>query len=226
MGQKVHPKGLRLGIIKDWEGKWYADKKTFASFLLEDVKIRRFIKEKLFAAGVSNVQIERAANRLKITINTARPGIVIGRGGVEVESLRKKLENITGKQIHINIAEIKSPELEAQLVAEGVAAQIEKRVAFRRAIKQAVSRSMRLGAKGIKVAVSGRLGGAEIARTEWHSEGKVPLHTLRADIDYGFAEANTTYGKIGIKTWIYKGEVLPAKKQEVRSEKLEAGSEK
>jgi len=226
VGQKVHPKGLRLGIIKDWEGKWYADKKTFASFLLEDVKIRRFIKEKLFAAGVSNVQIERAANRLKITINTARPGIVIGRGGVEVESLRKKLENITGKQIHINIAEIKSPELEAQLVAEGVAAQIEKRIAFRRAIKQAVSRSMRLGAKGIKVAVSGRLGGAEIARTEWHSEGKVPLHTLRADIDYGFAEANTTYGKIGIKTWIYKGEVLPAKKQEVRSEKLEAGSEK
>lgn len=224
MGQKVHPKGLRLGIIKDWEGKWYADKKTFATFLLEDVKIRRFIKEKLFAAGVSNIQIERAANRLKITINTARPGIVIGRGGVEVESLRKKLENITGKQVHINITEIKAPELEAQLVAEGVAAQIEKRVAFRRAIKQAVSRSMRLGAKGIKVAVSGRLGGAEIARTEWYSEGKVPLHTLRADIDYGFAEANTTYGKIGIKTWIYKGEVLPAKKQEVRSEKLEAGS--
>jgi small subunit ribosomal protein S3 len=219
VGQKVHPKGLRLGIIKDWEGKWYADKKTFASLLLEDVKIRRFIKEKLFAAGVSNVQIERAANRLKITINTARPGIVIGRGGAEVESLRKKLENITGKQIHINIIEIKAPELEAQLVAEGVAAQIEKRVAFRRAIKQAVSRSIRLGAKGIKIAVSGRLGGAEIARTEWHSEGKVPLHTLRADIDYGFAEANTTYGKIGIKTWIYKGEVLPAKKQEVRSEK-------
>ncbi len=219
MGQKVHPKGLRLGIIKDWEGKWYADKKTFAVFLLEDVKIRRFIKEKLFAAGVSNIQIERAANRLKITINTARPGIVIGRGGAEVESLRKKLENITGKQVHINIAEIKAPELEAQLVAEGVAAQIEKRVAFRRAIKQAVSRSMRLGAKGIKIAVSGRLGGAEIARTEWYSEGKVPLHTLRADIDYGFAEANTTYGKIGIKTWVYKGEVLPAKKQEVRSEK-------
>jgi small subunit ribosomal protein S3 len=219
VGQKVHPKGLRLGIIKDWEGKWYADKKTFAVFLLEDVKIRRFIKEKLFAAGVSNIQIERAANRLKITINTARPGIVIGRGGAEVESLRKKLENITGKQVHINIAEIKAPELEAQLVAEGVAAQIEKRVAFRRAIKQAVSRSMRLGAKGIKIAVSGRLGGAEIARTEWYSEGKVPLHTLRADIDYGFAEANTTYGKIGIKTWVYKGEVLPAKKQEVRSEK-------
>jgi small subunit ribosomal protein S3 len=226
VGQKVHPKGLRLGIIKDWEGKWYADKKTFAVFLLEDVKIRRFIKEKLFAAGVSNIQIERAANRLKITINTARPGIVIGRGGAEVESLRKKLENITGKQVHINIAEIKAPELEAQLVAEGVAAQIEKRVAFRRAIKQAVSRSMRLGAKGIKIAVSGRLGGAEIARTEWYSEGKVPLHTLRADIDYGFAEANTTYGKIGIKTWVYKGEVLPAKKQEVRSEKLEVKGQK
>ncbi|HBQ27987.1 30S ribosomal protein S3 [Peptococcaceae bacterium SCADC1_2_3] len=224
MGQKVHPKGLRLGIVKDWEGKWYADKKTFAIFLLEDVKIRRFIKEKLFAAGISNIQIERAANRVKITINTARPGIVIGRGGVEVESLRKKLENITGKQVHINIAEIKTPELEAQLVAEGVAAQIEKRIAFRRAMKQSVSRSMRLGAKGIKIAVSGRLGGAEIARTEWYSEGKVPLHTLRADIDYGFTEANTTYGKIGVKTWIYKGEVLPAKKQGVGSEKLEVGS--
>jgi small subunit ribosomal protein S3 len=224
VGQKVHPKGLRLGIVKDWEGKWYADKKTFAIFLLEDVKIRRFIKEKLFAAGISNIQIERAANRVKITINTARPGIVIGRGGVEVESLRKKLENITGKQVHINIAEIKTPELEAQLVAEGVAAQIEKRIAFRRAMKQSVSRSMRLGAKGIKIAVSGRLGGAEIARTEWYSEGKVPLHTLRADIDYGFTEANTTYGKIGVKTWIYKGEVLPAKKQGVGSEKLEVGS--
>jgi small subunit ribosomal protein S3 len=224
VGQKVHPKGLRLGIVKDWEGKWYADKKTFAIFLLEDVKIRRFIKEKLFAAGISNIQIERAPNRVKITINTARPGIVIGRGGVEVESLRKKLENITGKQVHINIAEIKTPELEAQLVAEGVAAQIEKRIAFRRAMKQSVSRSMRLGAKGIKIAVSGRLGGAEIARTEWYSEGKVPLHTLRADIDYGFTEANTTYGKIGVKTWIYKGEVLPAKKQGVGSEKLEVGS--
>lgn len=211
MGQKVHPKGLRLGIIKDWEGKWYADKKTFATFLLEDVKIRRYIKEKLFKAGVSGIQIERAASRIKITINTARPGIVIGRGGAEVESLRKKLENMTGKQVHANIVEIKVPELEAQLVAEAVAAQIEKRIAFRRAMKQAVSRSMRLGAKGIKLAVSGRLGGAEIARSEWYSEGKVPLHTLRADIDYGFAEANTNYGKIGVKVWIYKGEVLPAK---------------
>ncbi len=209
MGQKVNPKGLRLGIIKDWDGKWFAAKKDFSSLLLEDVRMRKFIKQKLFAAGISRIQIERAANRVKVTIHAAKPGIVIGRGGAEVEVLRKELEKMTGKQIHVNIIEVKIPETDAQLVAENVAGQIEKRIAFRRAMKQVVSRSMKMGAKGIKVSCSGRLAGAEIARTEWYSEGKVPLHTLRADIDYGFAEANTTYGKIGIKVWVYKGEVLP-----------------
>jgi len=209
VGQKVHPKGLRIGIIRDWEGKWFADKKNYATLLHEDIKIRKFIKRKLYAAGVSRIQIERAANRVKISIHTAKPGIVIGRGGAEVENLRKQLEKLTGRQVSVNIVEIKAPELDAQLVAENVAAQLEKRIAFRRAMKQVVSRSMKMGAKGIKIAVGGRLAGAEIARTEWYSEGKVPLHTLRADIDYGFAEANTTYGKIGIKVWIYRGEVLP-----------------
>ncbi|MGB9802957.1 30S ribosomal protein S3 [Desulfofundulus sp.] len=212
MGQKVHPKGLRIGIIKDWDAKWFADKKNFASLLLEDVKLRRYIKQKLYAAGISRIVIERAANRIRISVYTAKPGIVIGRGGAEVENLRRELEKMTHKQVHINIVEIKVPELDAQLVAENVAAQIEKRVAFRRAMKQAVARAMKMGAKGIKVSVSGRLAGAEIARTEWYSEGKVPLHTLRADIDYGFAEADTTYGKIGVKVWIYKGEVLPEAK--------------
>lgn len=212
MGQKVNPKGLRIGIIKDWEAKWFATKKDFSSLLVEDVKIRKFVKKKLFAAGISRIQIERAANRVKVTIHAAKPGIVIGRGGTEVEILRKELEKLTGKQIHVNISEIKVPELDATLVAENVASQLEKRIAFRRAMKQAVSRSMKLGAKGIKIACAGRLAGAEIARTEWYSEGKVPLHTLRADIDYGVAEANTTYGKIGIKVWIYKGEVLPEAK--------------
>ncbi len=211
MGQKVHPVGLRLGIIRDWDGKWYANKKVFASILYEDVKIRKFIKEKLYAAGVSRVQIERAANRIRISIYASRPGIVIGRGGAEVEVLRKELESKTGKQVHVNIVEIKVPEIDAQLVAENVAAQIEKRAAFRRAMKQVVMRAMKQGAKGIKVACSGRLAGAEIARSEWYSEGKVPLHTLRADIDYGFCEAKTTYGRIGIKVWIYKGEVMPRK---------------
>lgn len=212
MGQKVNPKGLRIGIIKDWDAKWFASKKDFASLLQEDVKIRKYIKKKLFAAGISKSQIERAANRVKVTIHAAKPGIVIGRGGVEVENLRKELEAMTGKQVHVNIAEIRVPEIDAQLVAENVAQQIEKRTAFRRAMKQVVSRSMKMGSKGIRVACAGRLGGAEIARTEWYSEGKVPLHTLRADIDYGFAEANTTYGKIGIKVWMYKGEVLPEAK--------------
>lgn len=214
MGQKVNPIGLRIGIIKDWEGKWFADKKSYANLLHEDIKIRKFIKQKLFAAGISRVQIERAANRIKIFIHTAKPGIVIGRGGAEVENLRKKLESLTSKQVNVNIVEIKVPELEAQLVAENVAGQLEKRIAFRRAMKQVVSRSMKMGAKGIRIACGGRLAGAEIARTEWYSEGKVPLHTLRADIDYGFAEANTTYGKIGVKVWIYRGEVLPEAKKE------------
>lgn len=212
MGQKVNPKGMRIGIIRDWEGKWFADKKNFSGLLLEDVKIRKYIKKKLYLAGISRVQIERAANRVKISIHTAKPGIVIGRGGVEVENLRKQLERMTGKQVNVNIVEVKVPELDAQLVAENVATQLEKRIAFRRAMKQVVSRSMKMGAKGIKVSCGGRLAGAEIARTEWYSEGKVPLHTLRADIDYGTAEANTTYGKIGVKVWIYRGEVLPAAK--------------
>lgn len=209
MGQKVNPKGLRIGIIRDWDSKWYAPKKNFSDFLVEDNKIRKFIKQKLYASGISKVQIERAANRIKISIYTAKPGIVIGRGGSEVEKLRKELEKMTNKQINLNIVEVKVAELDAQLVAENVALAIEKRIAFRRAMKQAVTRTLKMGAQGIKVSVSGRLGGTDIARTEWYSEGKVPLHTLRADIDYGFAEANTTYGKIGIKVWIYKGEILP-----------------
>ena len=212
MGQKVHPKGMRVGIIRSWESNWYADKKNFSDLLLEDIKVRNYVKEKLFQAGVSGVEIERSANRVKVTIRTAKPGIVIGRGGTEVEVLRKELEKMTGKKININIAEIKKPELDAQLVAEGIAAQLVKRIAFRRAMKQSVNRTMRLGAQGVKISCAGRLGGAEIARTEWYSEGKVPLHTLRADIDYGFAEANTTYGKIGVKVWIYKGEILPETK--------------
>jgi len=208
----VNPVGLRIGIIKDWEGKWYADKRNFAKLLHEDVKVRKYIKKKLFAAGISRIQIERAANRLKVFIHTAKPGIVIGRGGAEVEGLRRELEKMTGRQVNVNIVEVKTPELDAQLVAENVASQLERRIAFRRAMKQVVSRTMRMGAQGIKVSCSGRLAGAEIARTEWYSEGKVPLHTLRADIDYGFAEANTTYGKIGVKVWIYKGEILPESK--------------
>ena len=214
MGQKVHPKGMRVGIIRDWESNWYADK-NYDELLHEDIKIRSFVKKKLFQAGISTVQIERAANRVKITIHTAKPGIVIGRGGTEVENLKKELEQLTSKKINVNIVEIKKPELNAQLVAEGVAQQLEKRIGFRRAMKQAVSRTIRVGSQGFKISCSGRLGGAEIARTEWYSEGKVPLHTLRADIDYGFAEANTTYGKIGVKVWIYKGEILP----EVRNRK-------
>jgi small subunit ribosomal protein S3 len=216
VGQKVHPKGLRIGIIRNWDSNWYADK-NYTELLHEDIKIRKYIKKRLFQAGISSVEIERAANRLKISIHTAKPGIVIGRGGTEVESLRKQLEKMTDKKVSVNIIEIKKPELDAQLVAEGIAAQLVKRIAFRRAMKQAVSRTMRLGALGIKIACSGRLAGAEIARTEWYSEGKVPLHTLRADIDYGFAEADTTYGKIGVKVWLYKGEVLP----EIRNRKEE-----
>jgi small subunit ribosomal protein S3 len=220
VGQKVHPKGLRIGIIKDWDAKWYSQK-DFKKLLHEDFKIRKFVKEKLYASGISRVEIERAANRVKINIFTAKPGIVIGRGGAEVENLKKQLETMTGKTVTINISEVKKPELDAQLVAESVAASLEKRIAFRRAMKQSVSRSMRMGAEGIKIMCSGRLAGAEIARTEWYSEGKVPLHTLRADIDYGFAEANTTYGKIGVKVWIYKGEILPEK--EPKKQAVEGG---
>lgn len=227
MGQKVHPKGLRIGIIKDWDAKWYSQK-DYRKLLYEDYKIRKFIKDKLYASGISRVEIERAANRAKINIFTAKPGIVIGRGGAEVENLKKQLEAMTGKKININISEVKRPELDAQLVAESVAASLEKRIAFRRAMKQTVTRTMRMGGEGIKIMCSGRLAGAEIARTEWYSEGKVPLHTLRADIDYGFAEANTTYGKIGVKVWIYKGEVLPEKrpqKQAVKGREAAEGGE-
>lgn len=212
MGQKVNPKGLRIGIIKDWDAKWYADKKNFSDFLIEDHQIRKYVKKVFYTAGVSRVQIERAANRIKVSIYTSKPGIVIGRGGAEVDALRKKLVSMTGKHVNVNIVEIKIPELDAQLVAENIAFQLERRIAFRRAMKQTVNRTMKFGGQGIRVACAGRLGGAEIARTEWYSEGKVPLHTLRADIDYGFAEANTTYGKIGVKVWIYKGEVLPEAK--------------
>ncbi|MCF6094804.1 30S ribosomal protein S3 [Microaerobacter geothermalis] len=210
MGQKVSPVGLRVGIIRDWESKWYAEK-DYANLLHEDLKIREFINERLKDAGVSTIEIERAANRLNITIYTAKPGMVIGKGGSEVEALRKKLSDMTGKKVHININEIKNPELNAFLVADGIAKQLENRISFRRAMKQAIQRTMRAGALGIKTMVSGRLGGAEIARSEGYSEGTVPLHTLRADIDYGFAEADTTYGKIGVKVWIYRGEVLPTK---------------
>ena len=217
MGQKVNPKGLRIGIIKDWDAKWYADK-DYVTLVHEDIKLRRYIKNRLFAAGISGIEIERAANKVKVNVNTAKPGLVIGKGGAGIEELRKELEKLTGKSVLINITEIKSPDTDAQLVAENIAAQLEKRISFRRAMKQAMSRAMKQGVKGIKTSVSGRLGGAEIARTEHYHEGTIPLQTLRADIDYGFAEADTTYGKIGVKVWIYKGEVLPAVKKDKKAE--------
>ncbi|MTD40007.1 30S ribosomal protein S3 [Erwinia sp. CPCC 100877] len=211
MGQKVHPIGMRVGIIRDWDAKWYAEKE-YAEFLHEDLRIRKFIATKLADAAVSTIEIERAANRVNISIHTAKPGMVIGKGGSEVENLRKELNKLTGKRVHINIVEIKKPDLDAKLVGEGIARQLENRVAFRRAQKQAIQRTMRSGAKGIKTQVSGRLNGADIARSEGYSEGTVPLHTLRADIDYAWEEADTTYGKLGVKVWIYRGEILPAKK--------------
>jgi len=216
VGQKVNPHGLRVGIIKDWDSKWYAGDKEFSDLLIEDNKIRKYLKNKLFSAGVSRIEIERTANKVRININTAKPGMVIGKGGAGIESLRKEVEKLTNnKSVSINITEIKVPELDAQLVAENIAAQLEKRISFRRAMKQAMQRTMRAGAKGIKAMTSGRLGGAEIARSEWYREGTIPLQTLRADIDYGFAEAHTTYGRIGVKVWIYKGEVLPEAKKVV-----------
>lgn len=216
MGQKVNPHGLRVGIIKDWDAKWYASKKDFADMLVEDVKLREMLKEKLFHAGISKIEIERAANRIKVNIYTAKPGIVIGKGGTGADSLKKTIEQFTKKATILNIVDIKSPDTDAQLVAENIAAQLERRISFRRAMKQAMQRTMRASAKGIKTMVSGRLGGADIARSEGYHEGTIPLQTLRADIDYGFAEANTTFGKLGVKVWIYKGEVLPqAKKRPV-----------
>jgi len=212
VGQKVNPHGLRVGIIKDWDARWYASKKEFADNLIEDVKLREMLKKKLYHAGVSKIEIERAANRVKINVYTAKPGIVIGKGGTGADVLKKEIENFTKKTTILNIVEIKSPDMDAQLVAENIAAQLERRISFRRAMKQAMQRTMRAGAKGIKTMVSGRLGGADIARSEGYHEGTIPLQTLRADIDYGFAEADTTFGKIGVKVWIYKGEVLPKAK--------------
>jgi small subunit ribosomal protein S3 len=217
VGQKVNPVGFRIGIIRDWESKWFAEK-DFGTLLLEDVKIREYLKNKLKDSAVSHIDIERAANRVNVTIHTAKPGMVIGKGGAEVEVIRNYIAGMSNKKVHINISEIKSPDLDAILVAEAIALQLERRVSFRRAMKQAMQRTMRSGAKGIKVATSGRLGGAEIARTEGYSEGTVPLHTLRADIDYGTAEAATTYGRIGVKVWIYRGEVLPPAKKKAQPE--------
>ena len=220
MGQKVNPHGMRVGIIKDWNSKWYADKKNFADTLIEDHKIREFLKKKLYSANVSKIEIERAAeDKVRVTIYTAKPGYVIGKGGAEIEKLKKEVQKFTDKNIFIDIKEIKRPDRDAQLVAESIALSLENRVSFRRALKQAMSRTMKAGALGIKASVGGRLGGADIARREFYSEGTIPLQTLRADIDYGFAEADTNYGKLGVKVWIYKGEVLPAKKNKEGSEK-------
>ncbi len=207
MGQKVHPIGLRLGIIKTWESRWFSQK-NYAALLHEDIRIRKIVKERLMHAGVAKVEIERAGQKAKINIHTARPGIIIGKKGAEVDKLKKDLEAMTGKQMYINIQEIRRPELDAQLVAENIALQLERRIAFRRAMKKAVTSALRLGAQGIKITCAGRLAGAEIARTEWYREGRVPLHTLRADINYGFFEAKTTMGQIGVKVWIYRGDVL------------------
>ncbi|MEE0944639.1 MAG: 30S ribosomal protein S3 [Clostridia bacterium] len=208
MGQKVNPHGLRVGIIKDWDSKWYAGKKDFGDQLVEDYNIRKFVKKACYDSGVAKTVIERKQNKVFVTIYTAKPGIIIGKGGQDIEKLKKDLEKMTGKTVNVNIMEVKQPDANAQLVAENIALQLEKRISFRRAMKQVMGRAMRLGVKGIKTAVSGRVGGAEIARTEQYHEGTIPLQTLRADIDYGFAEAATTYGIIGVKVWIYKGEVL------------------
>lgn len=212
MGQKVNPHGLRVGIIKDWDSKWYAGKKDYSTYLVEDAKVRTFVKKKLYEAGVSKIKLERQNGKLTVNIDTARPGMVIGQKGAAKEALVNELKALTGREVSVNIFEIKTPNLDAQLCAEDIAQQLEKRIAFRRAMKQVMGRAMKSGAKGIKTACSGRLGGAEIARCEHYHEGTIPLQTLRADIDYGFAEANTTYGKIGVKVWIYKDEVLPVAK--------------
>ncbi|MBO5341336.1 MAG: 30S ribosomal protein S3 [Lachnospiraceae bacterium] len=210
MGQKVNPHGLRVGVIKDWDSKWYAEA-DFADCLVEDYKIREYLKKKLYSAGISKIEIERTSDRVKVNVFTAKPGVVIGKGGADIEVTKKELQKMTGKKVNVDIKEIKRPDKDAQLVAENIAAQLENRVSFRRAMKSCMGRAMKAGALGIKTAVSGRLGGADMARTEFYSEGTIPLQTLRADIDYGFAEADTTYGKMGIKVWIYAGEVLPVK---------------
>ena len=218
MGQKVNPHGMRVGVIKDWDSKWYAEGE-FADYLVEDYNIRTFLKKKLYAAGVSKIEIERAAGRVKVIVYTAKPGVVIGKGGAEIEKVRKEVQKLTSKNVNIDIKEIKRPDRDAQLVAENIAQSLENRVSFRRAMKQAMQRTMKSGVLGIKASVSGRLGGADIARREFYSEGTIPLQTLRADIDYGFAEAATTYGRLGVKVWIYKGEVLPTKNTKEGSDK-------
>ena len=218
MGQKVNPHGLRVGVIKDWDSKWYAEA-DFADNLIEDHEIRKFLKKKLYAAGISKIEIERASDRVKVIVYTAKPGVVIGKGGAEIEKVRKEVQKLTSKNVNIDIKEIKRPDRDAQLVAENIAQSLENRVSFRRAMKQAMQRTMKSGVLGIKASVSGRLGGADIARREFYSEGTIPLQTLRADIDYGFAEAATTYGRLGVKVWIYKGEVLPTKNTKEGSDK-------
>ena len=223
MGQKVNPHGLRVGVIKDWDSKWYAEA-DFADLLVEDYNIRKFLKKKLYSAGIAKIEIERTADRVKVIVHTAKPGVVIGKGGAEIEKIKKELQKLTTKKLIVDIKEVKRPDKDAQLVAENIAAQLENRVSFRRAMKSCMSRSMKSGVLGIKTAVSGRLGGADMARTEFYSEGTIPLQTLRADIEYGFAEADTTYGKVGVKVWIYKGEVLPTKKNEEKT--VQEGSDK
>ena len=218
MGQKVNPHGLRVGVIKDWDSKWYAEA-DFADCLVEDYQIRKFLKKKLYSAGVSKIEIERTSDRVKIIISTAKPGMIIGKGGAEIEKVRAELQKMTTKKVVVDIKEVKRPDSEAQLVAENIAQQLENRISFRRAMKSCMGRAMKSGAKGIKVTCSGRLGGADMARTETYSDGTIPLHTLRADIDYGFAEADTTYGKTGVKVWIYRGEILPTKAAKEGSDK-------
>ncbi len=212
MGQKVNPHGLRVGVIKDWDSKWFAEGENFSDYLVEDYNIRKFLKKKLYAAGVSKIEIERAAGRVKVTVYTAKPGVVIGKGGAEIDKVKAELQKQTADKLVVDIKEIKRPDRDAQLVAENIAGQLENRVSFRRAMKSCMSRSMKTGIQGIKTSCSGRLGGADMARTESYSDGTIPLQTLRADIEYGFAEADTTYGKVGVKVWIYKGEVLPKRK--------------
>ncbi len=214
MGQKVHPNGMRVGVIRDWNSKWYAEKNNYADYLVEDHKIREYVKKKLFISGISKIEIERTAKFVKVSVYTAKPGLVIGKGGNLSEALKAELEKMINKEVNLNIVEVKNIDIDAQLVAESIANQLERRISFRRAMKQCMQKAMKAGALGIKTAVSGRLGGADMARTEFYKEGTIPLQTLRADIDYGFYEADTTYGKIGVKVWIYKGEVLPTKKME------------
>ena len=222
MGQKVNPHGLRVGVIKDWDSRWYASDADFSDYLVEDYNIRKYLKKKLASAGVSKIEIERASDRIRVIVFTAKPGVIIGKGGTEIDKTRAETEKMTGKNVKMDITEIKRPDRDAQLVAENIAQQLENRVSYRRAMKSCMGRTMKAGALGIKASCAGRLGGADIARTEFYSEGTIPLQTLRADIDYGFAEANTTYGKVGVKVWIYKGEVLPTKGNAANSEGSEA----